>query len=252
VAQQLRLLSLRYFDTEPGEYSSFRDATVEMVYPIPPERLRALFPPSGAEDEEGWESSPQLLILGVSSKSSFSWGACAQALITVRVIGQQRLEQKLAALNATSSTCVHDDRHGEEEPEAGSRDGAEPVEGTVLSLNRIISTLHRKDVAATKALVAVGQLLGLVRPASKSSDAEADIRDENGKWREMWLVNKGSAPATTEEMEVQLVVDFLAAVAGVATTEAEEGSFPVHTSLRKAWETRTDHPDDLPPVQAAS
>jgi hypothetical protein len=270
VSKQLRVVYARRFDLAPGEYSSFSDHTVEFAFPVSADALRRV---GLADDDDGDGGDddhhhragllPLEVVVQVSTKSADGYtGAHEQSMVTARVVGHHpRLSAALAAkavavpntalgLEGGGKPKQPDDAMAEEEPERqeategveeGDKDDDDEV---VLKLDRTISDMSRSEkVMATEAIELVGRLLGLsLRPTTSTSDAATDP-DGAGEPKARWLRGDNPDPAMETTPFARAVLAFLHEAERVATWDAEEGSFPVQSTLRHKWEANEDNDD---------
>ena len=262
----------RRFDLEPSECASFSDHTVEFAFPVSADALRRV---GLADDDDGDGGNddhhhragplPLAVVVQVSIKSADGYtGAHEQSVVTARVVGHHpRLRAALAAkavavpntalgLEGRGKAKQPDDAMAEEEPERqeategveeGDKDD-DDKDTVVLKLDRAISDMGCSEkVMATEAIELVGRLLGLsLRPTTSTSDTTTDP-DGAGEPQPRWTRGDNADPAMETTPFARAVLAFLHEAERVATWDAEEGSFPVQSTLRQKWEANENNDD---------
>jgi hypothetical protein len=266
VANELRVVYARTLDLEPGEYSSFSDRTVELAFPVSADALRRVElagdGDGGDDDHHRAGPLPLEVVFRVSTKSANCYtGPHAQSMVTARVVGHHpRLSAALAAKAvAVANTALGLGGHGkpkqpddamaeEEGQEAteGVGEGEEDEDTVVLKLDRTISDMGRNEkVMATEAIELVGRLLGLaLRPTSGDAPQATADADGTGGPRPGLFGGHNPDPAMETTPFAQAVLAFLDEAARVATWDAEEGTFPVQSTLRQKWDEGEANGDD--------
>jgi hypothetical protein len=192
------------------------------------------------------------LVLGVSFKLDDSYlGAQEQVMVTVRVVGHhtQRLLATLEHLAASAQVEErHDmDDHGEEWDGQGEEmhQLSKEAGAVVLQLKREISFMGASKyilaTEATEAIEFVGRLLGLsLRAGTDAAAVEAE--EEQGSYDR---VGRRGLPDLKTTPFAQSVLAFVRVVAQATTWDADEGTFPVHATLRQAWDSGKDIGDTV-------
>jgi hypothetical protein len=104
-----------------------------------------------------------------------------------------------------------------------------------------------EKVMATEAIELVGRLLGLsLWPTTSNSDAPQATTDPDGTGepKARWLRGDNPDPAMETTPFARVVLAFLHEAGRVATCDAEEGSFPVQSTLCRKWEANGAYDDD--------